>query len=145
MPDRLGRLRPPSSRMKARCIEGGGGGLPADLHQHHAQGGGRAIAAAMGHPVAASSRMRRRERVSSEAGIETRVGLLGTRFTMEQDFYRGRLEERFGLTVQAPDAASRELVHEVIYQELCRGVVSHASREAFQRIVSGWWRRAARG
>jgi len=66
----------------------------------------------------------------------SRVGLLGTRFTMEQDFYRGRLEERFGLSVEVPGPASRKLVHEVIYAELCRGVVSPSSHEAFQVVVS---------
>ena len=69
------------------------------------------------------------------AGIST-VGLLGTRFTMEQDFYRGRLEKKFGLTVHVPEPASRELVHEVIYQELCRGVISETSRANLQRVVS---------
>ncbi len=64
------------------------------------------------------------------------VGLLGTRFTMEQDFYRGRLESKFGLTVHVPEADSRRLVHEVIYSELCRGVISESSREGFQQIVS---------
>jgi aspartate racemase len=64
------------------------------------------------------------------------VGLLGTRFTMEQDFYRCRLERKFGLTVHVPEAASRKLVHEVIYSELCRGVISESSREGFQQVVS---------
>lgn len=64
------------------------------------------------------------------------VGLLGTRFTMEQDFYRGRLENEFGLTVHVPQAASRERVHDVIYSELCRGTISEASRQSFQSIVA---------
>jgi aspartate racemase len=64
------------------------------------------------------------------------VGLLGTSFTMEQDFYRGRLENKFGLTVHVPEAVSRKLVHEVIYSELCRGVISEPSREGFQQVVS---------
>ena len=64
------------------------------------------------------------------------VGLLGTRFTMEQDFYRGRLERNYGLTVHVPNASSRAIVHDVIYAELCRGVVSETSREKFQKIVS---------
>ena len=64
------------------------------------------------------------------------MGLLGTRFTMEQDFYRGRLESRFGLSVHVPKAGSRQLVHEVIYSELCRGVVSESSRAAFREVVS---------
>ncbi len=68
-------------------------------------------------------------------GITT-VGLLGTRFTMEQDFYRGRLEAAHGLTVLVPDSTDRETVHRVIYDELCRGVVNAASREAFRAIIS---------
>jgi aspartate racemase len=62
------------------------------------------------------------------------VGLLGTAFTMEQEFYRARLE-RFGLTVRVPDAPARRLVHEVIYSELCRGIASESSREAFRKVV----------
>ena len=54
------------------------------------------------------------------AGI-FRVGLLGTRFTMEQDFYRGRLEQRHGLEVIVPEPEAREIVHRVIYDELCLG------------------------
>jgi aspartate racemase len=64
------------------------------------------------------------------------LGLLGTRFTMEEAFYRGRLESEFGLTVYVPEAASRELVHEIIFSELCRGVISESSREIFQQVVS---------
>ena len=70
------------------------------------------------------------------AGIST-VGLLGTRFTMEQDFYRGRLQRKFGLTVHVPEPASRELIHQIIYQELCRGVISEPSRASLQRVVAG--------
>lgn len=64
-----------------------------------------------------------------------RVGLLGTAFTMEQDFYRGRLESH-GLTVDVPDAESRALVHHVIYDELCLGVVREDSRDAYRRIIA---------
>lgn len=64
------------------------------------------------------------------------VGLLGTRFTMEQDFYRARLGDDFGLTVHVPEGRSRELVHDVIYSELCQGIISESSREGFQRVVS---------
>jgi aspartate racemase len=73
-------------------------------------------------------------RAIQAAGFST-VGLLGTSFTMEQDFYRGRLEGRFGLTVHVPEASSRKLVHEVIYSELCRGITSESSRKGFQRVV----------
>ena len=66
------------------------------------------------------------------AGYRT-VGLLGTRFTMEQDFYRERLREAHGLQVIVPDADDRGLVHDVIYDELCRGVVRDSSREAYRR------------
>ncbi|BBI60286.1 hypothetical protein HSBAA_15920 [Vreelandella sulfidaeris] len=51
----------------------------------------------------------------------SRVGLLGTRFTMEQDFYIGRLEEHFGIEVVVPDRAERDIVHRVIFEELCQG------------------------
>ncbi|MFC9338230.1 aspartate/glutamate racemase family protein [Streptomyces sp. NPDC057020] len=64
-----------------------------------------------------------------------RVGLLGTAFTMEQDFYRGRLEEG-GLDVQVPDADGRALVHHVIYDELCRGIVREESRAAYQKVIT---------
>ncbi|MEU6837890.1 aspartate/glutamate racemase family protein [Streptomyces rubiginosohelvolus] len=69
------------------------------------------------------------------AGVR-KVGLLGTAFTMEQDFYRGRLRDR-GLDVRVPDAAGRALVHEVIYGELCLGVVRAESREAYRQIIRG--------
>lgn len=75
------------------------------------------------------------------AGLQT-VGLLGTRFTMEQDFYRERLEQRYGLTVLVPDAEDRAIVHRIIYEELCVGVVSEASRAEYRRIIG---RLAARG
>jgi aspartate racemase len=55
---------------------------------------------------------------------------------MEQDFYRGRLEKEFGIRVHLPDPASRDLVHRVIYEELCRGVIAEPSRAAFREVVS---------
>ena len=63
------------------------------------------------------------------------VGLLGTRFTMEQDFYRGRMVERFGLDVLIPDEAGRAIVHDIIYEELVRGVIREESRRAYQRVI----------
>jgi aspartate racemase len=69
-----------------------------------------------------------------QAGIRT-VGLLGTRFTMEEDFYRGRLEARHGLKVVIPDAADRDVVHRVIYAELCLGVTREESRAAYREII----------
>ncbi len=68
------------------------------------------------------------------SGFET-VGLLATAYTMEQDFYTGRLRDRHGLDVLGPDEVDRGLVHRVIYDELCVGVVSEASREEYRRIM----------
>lgn len=62
------------------------------------------------------------------------VGLLGTAFTMEQDFYRDRLAHH-GLTVLVPPAEDRALVHRVIYEELCLGEVREASRQAYQKVI----------
>jgi aspartate racemase len=67
------------------------------------------------------------------AGV-TRVGLLATAYTMEQEFYVGRLREH-GLEVVVPDAADRKIVHDVIYTELCVGIVADASREEYRRIM----------
>src|SRR3954452_16526431 len=65
------------------------------------------------------------------------VGLLGTRFTMEQAFYRDRLSERHGLRVIVPDPKDRETVHRIIYDELCVGVISEASRSDYRRVMAG--------
>ncbi len=65
------------------------------------------------------------------------VGLLGTHFTMEQDFYRARLEREHGLRVVVPDEAGRAIVHRVIYDELCLGVVTEASRAAYRQVMAG--------
>lgn len=70
------------------------------------------------------------------------VGLLATAFTMEQEFYRGRLENRFGLDVLVPDAKDRALVHRVIYDELVQGRVEETSREAYRGVMA---RLVARG
>ena len=67
------------------------------------------------------------------AGVK-RVGLLGTKFTMEQEFYRGRLE-RHGLEVLVPTADDRDLVHRVIYEELCKGEIDSQSRASYEQIV----------
>ncbi|WP_431024305.1 aspartate/glutamate racemase family protein [Halomonas sp. H5] len=72
-----------------------------------------------------------------------RVGLLGTRFTMEQDFYKGRLAEGFGIEVLVPDAEQRALVHEVIYAELCRGRVLESSRRHYLQIIAALHERGA--
>jgi aspartate racemase len=69
------------------------------------------------------------------AGV-TRVGLLGTRFTMEQAFYRDRLSQRHGLRVIVPGPEDRDAVHRIIYEELCLGVVTAESRRAYQGVIA---------
>lgn len=69
------------------------------------------------------------------AGIK-KVALLGTRFTMEQDFYKQRLIDGYGLEVLVPDEEGRTLVHQVIYQELCLGLVNDSSRLQYQQIMA---------
>lgn len=73
------------------------------------------------------------ERIKSQ-GLH-KIGLLGTRFTMEQPFYKGRLVERHGLEVVVPPEAERQVVHDVIYNELCRGEIKAASRQQYQAII----------
>jgi aspartate racemase len=68
------------------------------------------------------------------AGLQ-RVGLLGTRFTMEQDFYKARLQNAFGLDVLVPSQPERDEVHRIIYDELCLGQVNDVSREAYRRVM----------
>jgi aspartate racemase len=70
------------------------------------------------------------------AGV-TKVGLLGTAFTMEQDFYKGRLRDLFGLDVLVPPAPDRRIVHDIIYQELVAGEVLAESRAAYRKIIAG--------
>ena len=80
-----------------------------------------------------------------QAAGMTRIGLLGTRFTMEEDFYRGRLEKMFGLQVLVPERKSRELVHRVIYDELCLGITREDSRQAYRAILHDLARDGAEG
>lgn len=77
------------------------------------------------------------------AGL-SRVGLLGTRFTMEQAFYRERLE-RSGLDVVVPDAAARERIHAIIYDELCRGVILEESRAFYRQAIAALVEQGAQG
>lgn len=64
-----------------------------------------------------------------------KVGLLGTKFTMEEDFYKGRLIDRYGLQVLIPNENDRQIVHDVIYKELCLGIVNPESKEKFVEII----------
>lgn len=72
-----------------------------------------------------------------------RVGLLGTRFTMEQDFYLGRLEERFGIEVVVPNQAERDIVHRVIFEELCQGRIDDTSRQHYLTIIDSLYAQGA--
>ena len=78
------------------------------------------------------------------AGLST-VGLLATAYTMEQDFYVGRLQRIHGLAVVVPAAEDRRLVHDVIYQELCLGIVKDESRRAYRRVIGDLVGRGAEG
>ena len=64
-----------------------------------------------------------------------RVGLLGTAFTMEQDFYKGRLQQKHGLSVLVPNKADRKVVHDTIYRELCLGKITSQSKAQYLRII----------
>lgn len=75
-------------------------------------------------------------------GVKT-VGLLGTRFTMEQDFYKGRLEEKYGIEVLVPDEQQRQTVHDVIYNELCLGEINDHSRAEYLSIIASLKSRGA--
>ena len=74
-----------------------------------------------------------------------RVGLLGTRFTMEQDFYKQRITNNFGIEVLIPDAPQRTLVHQVIYEELCLGIIREQSRQEFLKIIQHLSAKGAEG
>lgn len=78
-----------------------------------------------------------------EDSIKT-VGLLATNFTMEQDFYKGRLRE-FGLEVLVPPAEERKIVHDIIYHELCLGQVKEESKKKYLAIIDGFVQRGAEG
>ena len=77
-------------------------------------------------------------------GIHT-VGLLGTRFTMEEDFYKGRLKEKHGIGVVIPTEEERQVVHQVIYGELVKGIIQESSKEAYFRIIQGLVEKGAQG
>ncbi|MFH2115386.1 MAG: aspartate/glutamate racemase family protein [Spirochaetota bacterium] len=76
---------------------------------------------------------------------KSRIGLLGTKFTMEGGFYADRLRERFGLDVITPGLDERDTVNDIIYQELVRGVVDDGSRRKYQAIIDGLVAQGAQG
>lgn len=76
---------------------------------------------------------------------QTRVGLLGTKFTMEQDFYKGRLRDKHGLEVLIPSAEERQEVHDILYSELCLGKIKELSREKFKSVIQNLVDQGAEG
>lgn len=78
------------------------------------------------------------------AGIQ-KIGLLGTRFTMEEDFYKGRLAQKYGLEVIVPNPRQQEVVHRVIYEELVLGKIFQPSKEAYLAIIEDLVRQGAEG
>jgi len=71
------------------------------------------------------------------------VGLLGTRFTMEQDFYKGRLTEKHGIDVLIPDERERLTIHDILYDELCLGEIKEKSKDTFRQIIENLSSRGA--
>lgn len=76
---------------------------------------------------------------------QKKVGLLGTRFTMEQEFYKGRLVEKHGIDVIIPDEKQRQVVHNILYNELVQGKVTENSKNKFKEIISSLQGRGAEG
>jgi aspartate racemase len=79
-----------------------------------------------------------------ESGIQ-KIGLLGTRFTMEEEFYKGRLSQQYDLTVSVPNVEEREIVHRVIYDELVLGKIEKSSRAQYVDIIERMVRQGAEG
>lgn len=75
----------------------------------------------------------------------TNVALLGTRYTMEQDFYRGRLQQEFGITTLIPEQDARQKINQVIFDELCLGEFSDASRDYYLSVIETLARQGAEG
>lgn len=74
-----------------------------------------------------------------------KVGLLGTKFTMEGNFYKDVLKDKFDIDVVIPDEDEREVIHEIIYEELCRGEINDSSREKYIRIIESLTLKGAEG
>jgi aspartate racemase len=81
--------------------------------------------------------------VAIKAAGFSSVGLLGTRFTMQQQFFQDRLRSRHGLQVLVPDLPDQEIIHRIIYQELCLGRIIEASRGEYRRVIAGLIERGA--
>jgi len=76
---------------------------------------------------------------------QKKVGLLGTKFTMEQDFYKGRLSEKHGIEVIIPDEEQRTIIHHILYDELVQGEISEDSKDKFKNIIASLEGRGAEG
>jgi aspartate racemase len=83
-------------------------------------------------------------RAVKDEGLKS-IGLLGTRFTMEKEFYRGRLEKKHQLKVVVPDQIGRELVHSVIYDELVQGLIKDESRQEYREVILNLVKEGAEG
>jgi len=80
-----------------------------------------------------------------KSSVMKSVGLLGTRFTMEEKFYRQRLENRYGLEVIIPEESERASIHSILYDELCLGEIKEKSKGTFRKIIENLVRRGAEG
>jgi aspartate racemase len=83
------------------------------------------------------------ERIEAEA--YKKVGLLGTKYTMEGDFYKNRIEEKYDIEVIIPEQEARDYIHQVIYQELISGILKDESREQFKKIINSLKEKGAEG
>ena len=75
----------------------------------------------------------------------TKVALLGTKFTMEKDFYKREIEENYDIKVIVPDSGDRDIIHGIIYQELIKGIISEESRDRFKVIINSLKEQGAEG
>ena len=73
------------------------------------------------------------------------VGLLGSKFTMEEDFYKGRLQRKYGIGVLIPDDRERQFIHKIIYNELCQGLIKKETKVEFIKIIDHLVSRGAQG
>lgn len=80
-----------------------------------------------------------------KANGQNRIGLLGTKFTMEHDFYKGRLQNKYGIDVLIPSQEEREVIHEILYSELCLGEIKELSKNKFKDIIHNLIERGAQG
>ena len=125
----------------ARCLEAAGAeGLVICTNTMHrlADSAAGAVSIPLIHIADATAR------AIKQKGLAT-VGLLGTRYTMEMDFYRGRLEKEHGLKVLIPEEPGRTSIHDIIYRELAQGIVREESRRAYAAVIRELEGRGAQG